>query len=126
MGQIPQSLLAEPQLGLSNHRVGLERPGTLGRVQEKANTTGPGDAKAPQSSSLPTHLQLEVDPQVALLTPSGAQENPSVDLQMTQETMATVTIRHTTLQSPKGPYLGDALEAKAKADQGKLEQTYAC
>ena len=122
MEQIPQFPLVGPQLGFGNHRARLEKPGALGRVQETASTTGPGDAKAPQSSSLPTHLQLEMDPQVVLLTPSGAQENPSVDLQMTQETMATVTIRHTTLQSPKGPDLGDALEAKAKADQGQLEQ----
>ena len=122
MGQTPQSLLAEPQLGLISHRVGLEKPCTLGRVQETASTTGPGDAKAPQSFSLPTHLQLELDPQVALLAPLEAQENPLVDLPMTQETMATMTTRHTTLQSPKGPDLGDALEAKAKADQGQLEQ----
>ena len=121
MEQTPQFPLAEPQLGLSNNRVELEKPGTLGRVQETASTTGPGDEKAPQSFSLPTHPQLEVDPQVTLLTPSEAQENPSADLPMTQETMATVTIRHTTLQSPKGPDLGDALEAKAKADQGQLE-----
>ena len=122
MEQAPQSPLAGPQLGLGNHRVRLEKPGTLGRVQETASTTGPGDGKAPQSFSLPTHLQLEVDPQVALLAPLEAQENPSVDLQMTQETMATVTIRHTTLQSPKGPDLGDALEAKAEADHDQLEQ----
>ena len=60
---------------------------------------------------------------MTLLTPSEAQENPSVDLPTTQETMAMVTIRHTTLQSLKGPDRGDAREAKAKADQGKLEQT---
>ena len=122
MGQIPQSLLAEPQLGLSNHRVGLESPGILGRVQEKANTTGPGDAKAPQSFSLPTHLQLVLDPQVAPLALLEAQENLSVDHPMTQGTMAMMTTRHMTLQSPKGPDLGDALETKAKADQGQLEQ----
>ena len=122
MEPTPQSPLAGPQLGLSNHRVGLEKPGTLGRVQEAASTTGPGDGKAPQSFSLPTHLQLEVAHQVAPLTPSGAQENPLVDLPMIQ-TMATVIILHTTLQNPKGPDRGDAREAKANADQGKLAQT---
>ena len=122
MEQIPQSLLAEPQLGFSNHRVGLEKPGALGRVQNTANTTGPGDAKAPQSFSLPTHLHLELDPQVALLTPLEAQESPLVDHPMAQGTMTTMTTRHTTPRSPKGPDLGDALEAKAEAEQDQLEQ----
>ena len=122
MEQIPQFPLVGPQLGFGNHRARLEKPGTLVRGQETASTASPGDGEAPQSFSLPTHPQLEVDPQVTLLTPSEAQENPSVDLPTTQETMAMVTIRHTTLQSPKGPDRGDAQEAKAKADQGKLEQ----
>ena len=111
MEPTPQSPLAGPQLGLSNHRVRLEKPGTLGRVQEAASTTGPGDGKAPQSFSLPTHLQLEVAHQVA----------PLKDLPMIQ-TMTTVIILHTTLQNPKGPDRGDAQETKAEADQGRLEQ----
>ena len=59
---------------------------------------------------------------MVLLAPLEAQENLLVDHPMTQGTMATMTTRHTTLQSPKGPDLRDALEAKAKADQGQLEQ----
>ena len=123
MEPTPQSPLAGPQLRLSNHRVRLEKPGTLGRVQEAASTTGPGDEKAPQRFNLPTHLQLEVAHQVAPLNPSGTQENPSVDLPTTPETMAMVTIRHTTLQSQKGPDRVDAREAKTNADQGKLDRT---
>ena len=121
MGQTPQSLLAEPQLGLSNHRVGQEKPGTLSRVQDTVNTTGPGDAKAPQSSSLPTRPQLELDPQVAPLAPLEAQENRSMDHLMIQGMMAMRITRHTTLQSLKGPELGNAPEAKEKADQDQLE-----
>ena len=119
--QILQSLLAEPQLAPNNHRAGLEGAVILGKVLETANLTGLGGAKVPQSSSLPTRLQEELGPQGVLQAPLEVQESPLVVHPMTQGT-TTMTTRQTTPQSLKGPDLGDALEAKAKADQGQLEQ----
>ena len=94
MEQIPQSHLAEPQLDFSSHRVGLEKPGNLGRVQNTANTADPGDAKAPQSFSLPADPHLELDPQVALLALLEGRGSPLVDHLMTQGTMTTMTTQH--------------------------------
>ena len=124
MEQILQSLLAEPQLGPNNHRAGLEGPVALVKVLETAaqNLTGIGGAKAPQSSSLPTPLQEDRGPQGALLALLEVQESHLVAHQTTQGTMTKMIIQQTTPQSPKGPELGDALEAKARADQGQLEQ----
>ena len=120
--QILQSPLAEPQLALNNHRAGLEGPVTLIKALETANLTGIGGAEALQSSSLPTLPQEDLAPQGAHLALLEVQESPLVAYQMTQGTMTKKTTQQTIPQSLKGLDLGDALGAKAKADQGQLEQ----
>ena len=121
-------LLAGSQLPPNNNRAGLEEPVTTVKVLEMAaqRMAGIGGAGAPQSFSLPTPLQEDRGPQGGALAHLVAHRMGQGGLsgvhQTTQGTTTRTTIQQKTLQTQKGLALGDALVAKAKADQGQLDQ----
>jgi len=126
--QTRQFLLAGQQLAPNNTRAELEVPITTVEVPETVaqGTAGIGGAEAPQSFSLPTPLQEDQGPQGAPLDPLVAHRMGQGGLsgvhQMTQGTMTRTTIQMKTHQTQKGLARGDVLVAKAKANQGQLDQ----
>ena len=126
--QTRQFLLAEQPLGPNNTRAQLEVPITMVEVPATVaqGTAGIGGAEAPQSFSLPTPLHEDRGPQGAHLAHLVAHRMGQGGLsgvhQMTQGTMTRTTIQMKTHQTQKGLARGDVLVAKAKANQGQLDQ----